>query len=68
MILRLLWRSRRHEPWQRYIFLKGPESEKRMKHLAKIRPNHAMEPTPVNVTVPAYARTAPFTSVAHLGR
>ena len=31
-------------------------------------PNQAMEPTPVNVTVPASAGTAPFTSVAHLRR
>jgi hypothetical protein len=31
-------------------------------------PNKAMEPTPVNVTVPAYAGPAPFTSVAHLHR
>ena len=34
----------------------------------KNEPNKAMEPTPVNVTVLAYARTAPLTSVAHLGR
>ena len=31
-------------------------------------PNNAMEPTPVNVTVPADAGTAPLTSVAHLRR
>jgi hypothetical protein len=31
-------------------------------------PNKAMVPTPVNVTVPAYAGPAPFTSVAHLHR
>jgi hypothetical protein len=31
-------------------------------------PNKAMVPTPVNVTVLADARTAPFTSVAHLDR
>jgi hypothetical protein len=31
-------------------------------------PNKAVEPTPVNVTVPAYAGPAPFTSVAHLHR
>ena len=31
-------------------------------------PNKAMEPTPVNVTVPANAGPAPFTSAAHLGR
>jgi hypothetical protein len=31
-------------------------------------PNKAMVPTPVNVTVPAYAGPAPFTSVAHLRR
>ncbi len=34
----------------------------------KPEPNKAMEPTPVSVTVRAYARTAPLTSVAHLGR
>ena len=33
----------------------------------KPEPNHAMEPTPVNVTVPADAGPAPFTSAAHLG-
>jgi hypothetical protein len=27
-----------------------------------------MEPTPANVTIPAYAGLAPFTSMAHLGR
>ena len=31
-------------------------------------PNKAMVPTPVNVTIPAYAGPAPFTSVAHLRR
>jgi hypothetical protein len=31
-------------------------------------PNKAMVPTPVNVTVPAYAGPAPFTSAAHLHR
>jgi len=31
-----------------------------------MRPNKAMEPTPVNVTVPACAGTAPSTSAAHL--
>jgi hypothetical protein len=31
-------------------------------------PNKAMVPTPVNVTFPAYAGLAPFTSVAHLHR
>jgi len=31
-------------------------------------PNKAMEPTPVNVTDPANAGSAPFTSVAHLVR
>ena len=31
-------------------------------------PNKAMVPTPVNVTVPAYAGPAPFTSAAHLER
>ena len=36
--------------------------------LNKTEPNKAMEPTPVNVTFPACAGTAPFTSVAHLGR
>ena len=34
----------------------------------KRSPNNAMEPTPVNVTIPAYAGVAPFTSAAHLGR
>ena len=34
----------------------------------KQSPNKAMEPTPVNVTFPACAGTAPFTSVAHLRR
>jgi hypothetical protein len=34
----------------------------------KSEPNNAMEPTPVNVTVPANAGPAPFTSAAHLGR
>jgi hypothetical protein len=32
----------------------------------KNEPNKAMVPTPVNVTVPANAGPAPFTSVAHL--
>jgi hypothetical protein len=32
----------------------------------KTEPNNAMEPTPVNVTIPADAGLAPFTSVAHL--
>jgi hypothetical protein len=36
--------------------------------LLKNEPNHALEPTPVNVTVPADAGTAPFTFMAHLGR
>jgi hypothetical protein len=31
-------------------------------------PNKAMVPTPVNVTIPAYAGLAPFTSAAHLHR
>jgi hypothetical protein len=31
-------------------------------------PNKAMVPTPVNVTIPADAGIAPFTSVAHLER
>ena len=34
----------------------------------KTKPNNAMEPIPVNVTVPADAGTAPFTSMAHLER
>ena len=34
----------------------------------KTEPNNAMEPIPVNVTVRAYARPAPFTFMAHLGR
>ena len=34
----------------------------------KRSPNNAMEPTPVNVTIPANAGLAPFTSVAHLRR
>ena len=34
----------------------------------KTEPNKAMEPIPVNVTIPAYAGLAPFTSMAHLGR
>jgi len=34
----------------------------------KTEPNKAMEPTPANVTIPAYAGLAPFASVAHLGR
>ena len=34
----------------------------------KTEPNNAMVPTPVNVTVPANAGPAPFTSVAHLWR
>ena len=34
----------------------------------KTEPNNAMEPTPVNVTIPANAGLAPFTSAAHLGR
>jgi hypothetical protein len=32
----------------------------------KNEPNKALEPIPVNVTVPADAGTAPFTSMAHL--
>ena len=32
----------------------------------KTEPNKAMEPIPVNVTAPADAGTAPFTSMAHL--
>jgi hypothetical protein len=31
-------------------------------------PNKAMVPTPVNVTIPAYAGPAPLTSAAHLRR
>ena len=34
----------------------------------KTEPNNAMEPTPVNVTSPASAGLAPFTSMAHLER
>ena len=34
----------------------------------KNEPNKAMEPTPVNVTIPAEAGLAPFTFVAHLER
>ena len=34
----------------------------------KTEPNHAVEPTPVAVTVLAFARTAPSTSAAHLER
>ena len=34
----------------------------------KTEPNKAMEPIPVNVTIPADAGLAPFTSMAHLGR
>ena len=34
--------------------------------IQKIEPNKAMEPTPVNVTTPAYAGLAPSTSAAHL--
>ena len=37
-----------------------------LKEIMKNEPNKAMEPTPVNVTDPAYAGSAPFTSVAHL--
>jgi hypothetical protein len=36
--------------------------------MIKQSPNKAMVPTPVNVTVPAYAGPAPFTSAAHLHR
>jgi hypothetical protein len=32
----------------------------------KTKPNKALEPIPVNVTVPADAGTAPFTFMAHL--
>ena len=39
-----------------------------MDHREKNRPNNAMLPTPVAVTVPAHAGTAPSTSVADLGR
>ena len=35
-------------------------------YIKKNEPNKAMEPTPVDVTVPADAGTAPSTSVAHL--
>ena len=34
----------------------------------KPEPNHAMEPTPVSVTIPATQEVAPLTSVAHLER
>jgi hypothetical protein len=34
----------------------------------KPEPNKAMEPTPVNVTIPAAQEVAPFTSAAHLER
>jgi hypothetical protein len=37
-----------------------------MKISEKSEPNNAMEPTPVNVTIPAAQEVAPFTSVAHL--
>jgi hypothetical protein len=32
----------------------------------KNEPNKALEPIPVNVTIPAEAGLAPFTSMAHL--
>ncbi len=32
----------------------------------KTEPNKAMEPTPVNVTIPAAQEIAPFTSMARL--
>jgi hypothetical protein len=37
-----------------------------MKLSEKNEPNKAMEPTPVNVTIPASQEVAPFTFVAHL--
>jgi hypothetical protein len=45
-----------------------PEPKERMIPGQQSRPNHAMEPTPVAVTVLACARTAPSTYVAHLLR
>jgi hypothetical protein len=57
-----------NKPWQTTRYPENPEPETRMKLREPIRPNHAMEPTPVAVTVLAYARTAPSTSVAHLER
>ncbi len=40
----------------------------RMIYRDTFAPNNAVEPTPVNVTIPADAGLAPFTSVAHLRR
>jgi len=34
----------------------------------KNEPNKAVEPTPVDVTIPAAQEVAPSTSVTHLGR
>jgi hypothetical protein len=34
----------------------------------KKEPNNAVEPTPVDVTIPAAQEVAPSTSAAHLGR
>jgi hypothetical protein len=34
----------------------------------KNEPNNAVEPTPVDVTIPAAQEVAPSTSAAHLGR
>ncbi len=47
---------------------KARELAEKMKSEGKKSPNNAMEPTPVNVTVPANAGPAPFTSAAHLER
>ncbi len=53
---------------RRSVTQKSPSIIERMKLSDNGVPNNAMEQTPVNVTVPAGAGTAPFTSVAHLGR
>jgi hypothetical protein len=34
--------------------------------MKKTEPNKALEPIPVNVTIPATQEVAPFTSMAHL--
>ena len=46
----------------------APAQQLRLPMVETISPNKAMEPTPVNVTIPANAGLAPFTSVAHLRR
>jgi hypothetical protein len=51
---------------RRSVSQKSPSIFERMKLSEKGEPNNAMEPTPVNVTIPAAQEVAPSTFMAHL--